>query len=337
VLPAIVSGHPYQRAYVQALGRLQQALETEGQTATVFVADVFLNEIVTHRKNAVGIVNDFGLEDRATMTKRVQYYGADNVNVFVGAYSSWMAQGNEGSFQDFLDLEAPYQTEDALADFLRAKGIRVASTRPRSQTDVQSYEDMKDKVMEGYDRGEFGFGQGDRKALVLKKHEAAQIVVLLGAIREGRRAVLVTADKLLRKVVAGLGIRELKDTLISHRNLVQLVDLLVGGPVDASSLARLLWTVRMADDRATIRDYLITRALPQYDAALSLKMGDLLDKIVDQVVHEAALEDVKIGSASTAERAKEVKFLDRIEGEVFTDLAQEVKKLKDELRDKRTI
>jgi hypothetical protein len=135
-------------------------------------------------------------------------------------------------------------------------------------------------------------------------------------------------------VAAGLGIRELRDTLISHRNLVQMVDLLVGAPVDSSSLARLLWTVRVADERAAIKDYLISRALPQYDAALSLKMSDLLDRIVDRVTHEAKLEGVKLGASSFVERTKEMRFIDRIEGEVFAQLAEEVRKLKQELKRK---
>ncbi len=335
VLPAIAPGHPYQRAYVQALSRLQDALDTEGKTATVFIADVFLNEIVTHRKNAIAIVADFGLEDRDVLRKRIQYYGADNVNVFVGAYSSWIAERHSGGFGDFLASEAPYETEDQLAEFLKAKGIRVASTRARTPSDIQAYERMKDRLLDGYDRAEVGYEDADRKALILKKHEASQVVLLVNAIREGRRAVLVTADKQLRRVTTGLGIRELRDALISHRNLVQLVDLLVGVPFEPSSLARLLWTVRIADDSASIRDYLITRALPQYDAALSLKMGDLLDRIVDRVVREAKLENVRFGSASTVARAREVKFLDRIEGEVFADLAQEVKKLREELRERK--
>lgn len=331
VLPAILPGHPYQRAYVQALDKLQQALETEGTAATILIADVFLNEIVTHRRNAINLVAEFGLEDKEVLRRRIQYYGADSGNVFVGAYSSWIARNGTGTFERFLDEEAPYVSEDSLTDFLKNMGIKVASTKPRSQEDTRLYELMKDRLLDGYERTEFGLVDRDRKALVLKKHEAAQVALLLGAIKEGRRAILVTADKLLRRVVKGLGIRELGDSLISHRNLVQLIDLLVGVPVDPSSLSRLLWTVRIADDRAAIKDYLITRALPQYDAALSLKMSDILDKLMGQIMHEARLEEIKFRSPFSSERVKETKFLDRIEGEVFAELAEEVKKLKNEL------
>jgi hypothetical protein len=336
VLPAIVPGHPYQQAYIQSLAKLQQACEAEGSSSTVLVADVFLNEIVTHRKLAISFVEDFALEDRDTLTRRVQYFGADNVNVFVGAYSSWIANGHEGTFAEFLSEVAPYSDEYELAEFLREKGIRVGSTKRRGPADVKLYEGIKDRVIDGYDRAEFGFEDGDRKALVLKKHEAAQVTVLLEAIKEGRRAILVTADKSLRRVVAGLRIRELKDTLISHRNLVQLIDLLVGVPIEQASLSRLLWTVRIADDASAIKDYLIARALPQYDAALTLAMSDMLDGAVDRIIREAKLEDVKFGSGAAEERAKELKFLDRVEGEVFAQLAQEVKKLKEVLKPGKT-
>lgn len=332
VLPAIVPGHTFHRAYTQALSRLQQACEAEGSSSTVFISDVFLNEIVTHRKNAIAFVEHFGLDDREVLQKRVQYFGGDNVNVFVGGYSSWIATGNNGSFSDFLSEVAPYNDELELSEFLKERGIRVASTKPRSPEDVRKYEFMKDRILDGYDRAEFGFEDYDRKALVLKKHEASQITVLLEAIRVGRRAILVTADKMLRRVVAGLGIRELRDCLISNRNLVQLIDLLVGVRIDSASLSRLLWSVRIADERAAIKDYLIARALPQYDAALTLAMSEMLDKSVDRVAHEAKLEEIKFNSSSTAEREKELKFLDRIEGEVFAELAEEVKKLREALK-----
>lgn len=332
VLPAIVPGHPYQRAYVQSLSKLQQACEAEGSSSTVLIADVFLNEIVTHRKNAMSIVESLGLDDRDTLTRRVQYLGADNVNVFVGGYSSWIANGGEGSFAQFLSEIAPYSDEYELMEFLREKGIHVGATKPRTPDDVKMYEFVKDALLGGYERVEFGLEEYDRKALVLKKHEASQIRVLLKAVKEGRRAILVTADKMLRRVVAAIGIHELKDCLISHRNLVQLIDLLVGVPIERASLSRLLWTVRIADDASAIKDYLIARALPQYNAALNLTMSDMLDKTVDRVIHEAKLEEIKFGSNSPEERAKELRFLDRIEGEVFAQLAKEVKKLKTALK-----
>jgi hypothetical protein len=334
LMPAIVDGHPYQHAYIGALAKLQSAAEVEGSSTVVMIADVFLNEIVTHRKRAIEMIAELGLESYETLNRRIQYYGADNVNVFVGAYSTWVSRRRGGTFQEFLQAEAPYNTEDELATFLKGKGIKVAATGPKSQSDVQTYEFVKTRLFDGYERAEFGWSEPERKAVVLKRHEAAQLAILLSTSQRGRRAVLVTADKLLRRVAAGLGIRELRDTLISHRNLVQMVDLLVGAPVDSSSLARLLWTVRVADERAAIKDYLISRALPQYDAALSLKMSDLLDRIVDRVTHEAKLEGVKLGASSFVERTKEMRFIDRIEGEVFAQLAEEVRKLKQELKRK---
>jgi hypothetical protein len=125
---------------------------------------------------------------------------------------------------------------------------------------------------------------------------------------------------------------QLRDVLLSPRNLLQLVDLLVGVDVDPSSVARLLWSVQAADERAIVKDYLIARALPHYNAALVLKMGDLLDRYVDRILREANLEKVNLKAVSTQQRAVTSKFMDRVETEVFASLADEVRKLEEKIK-----
>jgi len=120
--------------------------------------------------------------------------------------------------------------------------------------------------------------------------------------------------------------------LVSPRNLLQLVDLLVGVEVDPSSVARLLWSVQAADERSLVKDYLIARALPHYNAALLLRMSDLLDKYVDRVLKEAKLEKVNLRATSTTQRLVTSRFMDRVENEIFASLAEEVRKLEDRIK-----
>src|SRR5205814_1736516 len=49
LMPAITSGHPYREAYMDAIHIVQKMVGAESE---VYVADVFLEEIYSHRNNA---------------------------------------------------------------------------------------------------------------------------------------------------------------------------------------------------------------------------------------------------------------------------------------------
>src|SRR5207237_10343829 len=98
----------------------------------VVVADVFLEEGVKHREIAIGIVKELGLENLEALRKPITYYGSEDVNVFIGAYSTWFAQQNTDSdttFQGFLNEAAPYANQKELETFLEKIGIDVISTK----------------------------------------------------------------------------------------------------------------------------------------------------------------------------------------------------------------
>lgn len=329
VLPAIVRGHPLRSSYLNSIEKLREASQKVGSEISVLIADVFLDEILNHRKKAIASVEELGLEDRDTLARRVTYHGASNVNVFIGAYSTWIrSAGNEElPFAKFLEEEAPYSTEAELREFLTKRGITVVSTRTHTQEEEKMFNRAKDALIEGYDREEAGLDEWAHKALVLKKHEGIQLGLLKRAASTGRRVILVTADNALRRAVSSSTLSELRDSLMSPRNLIQLVDLLIGLDVDPSSLTRLLWAVRVADERAMLKDYLVARAIPHYNAALMLRMSDLLDGHINRITREAKLEGVNLMATKTKEHIVLSKFMDRVEPEVFASLAEEVKKL----------
>ena len=184
--------------------------------------------------------------------------------MFVSGYSAWVkTAGEDKAFAAYLAAEAPYETQDQLREFLEARGIGVVNTKPRSEIEVKLQLETTKRLLAGYDREEVELGSYARKALILKKHEGAQLGMMRAGIDSGRRVVLVTADKLLRRALSHPDLRDLQDSLLSPRNLIQLIDLLVGIDVDPVSLSRLLWTVKVADERTTIRDYDDTGLLDQ--------------------------------------------------------------------------
>jgi SIR2-like domain len=338
LMPAIVAGHPYRSLYMDAIRKVQRASRQGSRPTRVVVADVFLEEVVKHREIAIALVRELGLENLESLRKPITFYGSEDVNVFIGAYSTWLVQkegSSDTSFKTFLAEAAPYSNQKELEEFLERIGIEVISTKATSQAEVRAYADSAERLLDSYRSLEISDPRYKGKATVLKKHEGRQVRILQQDSANGVRSVFTTADYRLRKAVALGGFGQIGDLLFSHRNLVQLVDLLIGLEMDPSSLTRLIWTVQIADDRAALREYLINRALRHYDAAMLLKMNDLLDRYVDKTLHEAKLENIDLLSKRTKGRVKTTLFLDRAEKDLFEELAQEVKKLKEELKSVR--
>jgi hypothetical protein len=326
-MPAITTGHPYREPYWNAI---QTVKEKAGGTSEIYVADVFLEEIYLHRNSAVSIVDELQLDKRDNLKTFVSYFSPTNTNVFVGAYSTYVAgEKNPEPFSKFLRATAPYQNSEQLVKYLDGYGIRTAWTRAKTQSETEKYADIRPALLEAYDVLEKDTDPNRRKKSVLKQHEAAQLALLEQALEAGRRAVFVTADNRLRRAVrASQRLRPLLDFLISHLGLIQLVDLLVGLKVDPGALRRLLWTVQVADPTTALKNYLLTRALEHYDAALLYRMGDLLDQFVHKYVGEAELEAVQLIGAKGDEQPKTQRFLDRVDDEFFAYMAEEMRKMK---------
>jgi len=330
LLPAITAGHPYREPYWKAIQTVQEKV---GTTSEVYVADVFLEEIYLHRNNATKLVDELHLHDKDRLRAFISYFSPTNTNVYIGAYSTHVANETKPeAFSKFLETIAPYTDEKGLVKFLEKSGIRTAWTRGKPESETKRYADIRGALLEAYDVIEADIDPARKKRSVLKQHEAAQLALLEHSMEAGRRAVFVTADNKLRRAVrASKRLRPLLDSIISHIGLIQLVDLLVGLDVDPSALRRLLWGVQVADATTALKQYLLTRALEKYDAALLYRMGDLLDEFVHKYAHEAELENVQLTSAKGDAQSTTRRFLDRIDDEFFAIMADEVKKLKAKL------
>jgi len=327
VMPAVTHGHPYQTTYWNAITTVQ---EKSGTTSEIYVADVFLEEIYSHRNNSERLADELQLNRTENLKAFIGYFGPANTNVFVGAYSTYVANEDRPQpFSEFLKKEAPYKDEVELTAYLEKLGIRTAWTKARSETEIRRYADIRSALLEAYDVIEADVDQQRRKRPVLKQHEANQLALLEQAIEAGKRAVFVTADgKLRRAIRASRRLRPLLDSVISHLGLIQLVDLLVGLNVDPGALRRLLWTVQVADAATALKNYLLARALEQYDAALVFRMGDLLDEFASKYAREAELEAVPLTRVRRDEQPRTQRFLDRVHDELFAFMADEVKRIK---------
>jgi hypothetical protein len=74
------------------------------------------------------------------------------------------------------------------------------------------------------------------------------------------------------------------------------------------------------------------RTLAGYNSALLLRLNEMIDGFVDRIEREAKLEGVNIGAADPDGRMKTLRFMDRVESEVFAELAKEVTALNQRIK-----
>ncbi len=328
LLPAITDGHPLRPVYQSTINKIRTAAGETGRECALLVIPDFLNEVVSHRRRAIEMVRDLGLEDPERLERHVLYYGAENTNVFVGAYASWVGrQKNAVSFNDFLEASAPYASEESLSRFIGRLGIRTVRVPEADNRYREIYRDFEGALGSAY--GEFeAVGWGRDKAEVLVRHEALQLALVELEVGEGLGTYFVTADKSLRSIVTTIRLGRAWNVVISHLGLVQLTDLLLGVEADPRSLARLMWGVVEVDGHAAVRDYFVDLALRKYDEALVMALPEIMEDLVSEAEKAARLEGVDFFGKRTEDRAKAARFLDRFEARFFENMAEAVRKRK---------
>ena len=244
----------------------------------------------------------------------------ENCNVFVGAYAAHVGTTKDKlSFATFLNAEAPYRDEDALAKFLSNRmGIETIDTNTSGLARLPA-------ILEALEASYLADSAGyETKPSILIQHEARQLARLEADLEQYIRAVFVTTDERLRRVVVGKELNRVSSSLISHLGLVQLIDLLIGMDAEPQSLVRVLWAVQACDEKAQLRNYFVDIALRHYEPAEARTMNKILDDIVDEAAKEAHKVGITMGGKKLAPKA--FKFLDRFEDKFFGTMAQLLRK-----------
>jgi len=324
LMPAIVEGHPMHAVYQPVLERLrEQALEVGNNSITVAPME-FLNEVISHRSNAIRDVKARGLEEPTRLERDVMLYGAENLNVFVGAYATHIGRAKRKlTFKDFLRRYAPYDTEDKLVSFLAKRGIRTEPLESEAARDAMW--DFYNPLKASYEREEDLFGARPKEN-VLIRHEAWQLARLAADHSNGIRSVFVTADARLRRSVASIREGELADMLLSGVILVKLIDLLLGVKVDHKGLARLIWGVHAMDADGMLRRYFTDRGLQLRGEVETMVLPDVVEKVRMEAVNSPEFADMQMMADDAVERAKVATFLDRFEDRFYELLGDAVKR-----------
>ncbi len=324
-MPAITNGHPLRPIYVDCLRRLEAANNARGQRLDIFVANQFLNEIVSHRRRALEIVRELGLEDPMRLKKHILFYEAINTNVFVGAYASRVGRmRNLIPFATFIEEVAPYEDEAGLATYLQRYGIKALDIRYIDNFNAE-YNEILGKLKEGY-----GAALRSRmriKPSVLMEHEAAQLTRLMADTVEGVRSVFVTADGELRRILQrDVRLHEISGGTMSHLGLVALVDVMVGIDGDSRSLARLIWATPQRDAETVIFDYFVRIGLRSYREGMAMEMQEAARVVATVAATEATEANLRLFGNDLDDIARTAKFIDRYEEKFFDSWDSEIAK-----------
>ena len=200
IMPAIVNGSPFRATYRDALNRLREAAIRSHIRMTIFVPDEFLNEIISHRQLAISHVANLGLESREVLRRHLLFRGAENTNIFIGAYSAWVGRIGDDppAFSEWLADQAPYSNMDELRSYLCNEGFETVSLQETADPDEQ--EDYL-KILSALDDTYVTLSPD--KAEILIRHEARQLARLRHDERAGMRSLFISADKRLKRAASG--------------------------------------------------------------------------------------------------------------------------------------
>lgn len=318
LLPSIVPGHPFSETYVSALNRLRAAASSAGVDMRLRVSTAYLNEVISHRRKAQDFARESGPQMPEIAKRDAEYSGAENTNVFVGAYASWTDKYDKHlSFDDFLRRYAPYTTERELEKYLVQQGYDVV---------IQYKTSGYPKIYEQLERDYSGVLSRGKTPLLIE-HDAVQLAALEEDLARGYRVILVSADRQLRDFVSRGLDKALADAMVSHVGLVQFVELMLGGVEESAGFSQLLWSARQSDQQASIRAHYVHQALSAYDAALVMSLPDVVDRLAEQASRDLIRQGQHLDSADQAARAKAFKLLGNHEADFFQKMQTEVEKI----------
>lgn len=320
LMPAIVDGHPYSKAYLQSIARLREASASGATELKTRVESIYLNEIITHRRNAQDYAGEFGNDFPDYARMDAIYHGVANVNVFVGAYANTY-ETTRTSFSEFLNRVAPYDSEASLKKWLALKGFDVVDFGKGSRH-AEIYARLERAYANGLVRG---------KRPILIEHDAQQLSILDDQMRKGERSLFVTADRALHTAISEGPFANLTGMMLSHVALIQFIDLLLGGVTDTTGAAELLWSARISDRANAVRSYFTTRGLEQYDQAMAMEMPKIVEKFSEIAIRELDRQGGDLDSEDPKARAAAIRNLGGLEKNYLAGMREAVEKLRQRL------
>lgn len=321
IMPAITPGHPHYEIFNETISSLRKAAGTAILDVSLRIYDGFLNEIVSHKQLARDAMSANGGEGRMWEERAVGLYGSGNVNVFVGAYFNYRESNPGISFEDFLHLAAPYNSEGELRRYLEKIGFEVIRDNQIQKKGVA-------EILHALEKFYSNKLEMSRKSAIVIRHDASQLAVINAELHDGVRTMFVSADRGIRFALEYEGFSAISNSMMTHLGLAQLVELLVGQLPASRGLASLFWMSPVSDDTSRIRSYLIALALREHDAALAMGMSEVVNEIAEDAGMELARKRLRLDSDASNDRAEVNKTLERYESSFFQKINAEANRIR---------
>lgn len=316
LMPALTYGHPYYGVYRETIDKLKSASSRAGIDLKIIAYYGYLNEIVSHRKLAIKIVEEWGQDYREGIFREALYYGTKNMNVFVGSYANALQANEKLTFQQFLTKYAPYTSEEELAKWLKKLGIQVLLDK---EMRTKKYSDVSYELQKAYAEGLVS-----GKLIRLIEHDAVQISRIIADREKGHRSIFVTADKQLKELLSHGKYKTVTENMISNIALTQMIELFVGNIQEKRGLSSLLWSYKTATKYDEIRQYLVKAALKEYDQAIAMEMPDVIDQITEKAVLELQKHKLFPDSDDPKEKQRYLREVGEFENMFFQSLRQKI-------------
>ncbi|MBG0844546.1 SIR2 family protein [Pseudomonas chengduensis] len=317
VLPIIAEGHAYTAPYKQAIAKLREASSSAAVSLKLLVADVYLNEIISHKAKAEAYFREAGDDFKAIAMSDAMYNGSTNTNVFIAGFANWIANNQEITFPEYLARFAPFSNESKLKAWLIKQGFEVVSI-PKSTAFSEIY-----SIMERAYASSLSYG----KTPLLIEHDAIQVSVLSSEIEKGEKAIFVTADRQLKNVLANSKYQNSAECMISHIGLIQFIEVMLGGIQQGVGLAQLIWSSKVSERAHAVRSYFTSKALQQYDASMLMTMPEIIDKFADFADAELGKAGENLDIEDPTKRVKAFKALGMLEKQYFENMKVAMKKM----------
>lgn len=320
LMPAIVAGHPFSQTYSEAISRLREAAANASVELKSCVASVYLNEIISHRRNAEDYAQELGKDFEELVRMDAMYHGVTNVNVFIGAYAN-TRENEKITFKDFLERVAPYKNEGALKKWLLERGFEVVEAK-KGDRYVAIYTYLEKAYADGLAGG---------KRPILIEHDAIQLSLLDQETRSGINSFFVTADRALQGAIYDSRFAPLAGMMMSHVGLIQFIDLLLGGMPEDGGITELLWSARISDRAKAVRSLFTTRALEQYDEAMTLELATVVEEASEEASQELERIGADLDSEDPKRRAAAIRKLGTLEKDYLTEMRDAADRLRADL------
>lgn len=318
LMPAITEGHPNRPLYAHAIKRLQKAAREAGGSCQIAVVRGYLNEIISHRRNALDIASGAGEDFEAIGRSDVAFNGPANVNVYIGAYFVRDKKYEDLNFREFVERVAPFNTEKELAKYLESESFLIVES-VKDAAYATFYGVLEKANAQSLVRG---------KQPILLEHDALQLKLLERDRLNGDRSFFVTADRRLWLDLGDKRYESLRDSMLSHVGLLQLIDLVVGLDGDRRVVGSLLWSNTTSASRKKIQSYLVAEGLGEYDAALAMSMHKIVEDQAELMGKELARSGLDLDSHDPKRRVDAFRKLNGMSDEFFAGMRKEIVKLK---------